>query len=280
MCRVAAADCKPLPSIEHDPAGWFAVASCGDGQLDPAELCHAVAACLPVKEEKLLEALEAADGPWRRWDANHNGTISEAEFFAPRSGLHSWILAHMQELHRQDNHQGSPGAGAAVAAPDIRADPGDWFDFWDTRGHGALSFGELLRGVFASRRVSSLEARGKLLGLRAEVKDLWRNSDLGAHVVTKSQFLQPEGLASQLADSFRHASVPAGPVDVASLPKTPPVSPATEPTRPSQRSSGFGAPSPGTEALVAMGFPQTMAVEALQLAEGDLERAVAHLLRG
>ncbi|CAK0895346.1 unnamed protein product [Prorocentrum cordatum] len=92
-----------------------------------------------------------------------------------------------------------------------------------------------------------------------QVKDLWRNADLGADVVTKSQFLQPEGLASQLVDSFRHANVPAGPVDVASLPKTtPPVSPVLEPARPSRRSGGAGAGPPGVEALIAMGFPQTM----------------------
>jgi len=211
ICRTSVKHTAPLPLLEHDPKGWFAAASRGDGRLDPAELCHAVAACLPVDEERLLEAIEADDGPWKRsWDPDHDGLISEEEFFAPNNGLFAWILEHVQELHRLEQRGRS-------SAPDIRAKPAAWFDFWDSESTGNLAFGQLLRGIFAARGLSSVENRAQLLATRAEVARLWRECGLVSDTVAKAEFLRPDGLAASLANSLRDDGIAEGSVLLAAL---------------------------------------------------------------
>lgn len=268
MCRAPVAECRVMPSIEADPAGWFAVASCGDGQLDRGELCHAVAACLPVSEERLMAAIEADDGPWKRaWERDGSGTISEEEFFAPGRGLYAWILEHLAELHWADENK-------RTAAPDLREDPAAWFDFWDTGRSGSLSYGQLLRGYFAASHVSALEDRKQLSGLRKKVTKLWRKAGLTADSVTKVDFLLPEGLGAVLAESLQSAGVPTGAVPIAALPPSPPLSPDACAASPA---SSQLTP---LEILKAMGFNTALAERALQNADGDAERAIALLLRG
>lgn len=215
MCRAPIRECKALPPLEVDPRAWFREAGCEAGRLDPAELCHAVAACLPVSEERLLRAIEDEDGPWKRyWDRNADGFITEDEFFAPDNGLFSWILAHLQELHRAERR-------STAFLPDLRKDPAAWFDFWADRGTGSLTFGEVLRGVFGSRRLSALEDRKQLHNVRNEVAELWRNAGVKADSVTKAEFLRPGGLGVLLGGSLERAGVPVGQVSIAKLPPSP-----------------------------------------------------------
>jgi len=276
ICRAAVSSTAPLPALEHDPKGWFAAASCGKGRLDPAELCHAVAACLPISEERLLEAIEADDGPWKRsWDRDHDGLISEEDFFAPNNGLFAWILEHMQELHRLEQRGRS-------SAPDIRANPAAWFDFWDGESAGSLAFGQMLRGIFAARGLSSVEDRTRLLATRAEAVRLWRRCGLSTDAVTKAEFLRPRGLAALLANSLRDDGIAEGSVQLAALapgPRTPPRSPAPSPQRvPASTASRLDGELALSE-LQAMGFPRLAAEDALRQAGAEgIEGAVRVLL--
>lgn len=311
LCRTACINIASLPSIELDPRGWFRAASRGDGHLDQSELSHAVAACLPVSQERLLAALEKEDGPWTRsWDRNKGADITEEDFFAPDTGLFAWILAHLQELHHNDKRD-------RQSVPDVRTDPVAWFNFWDDKGIGSLTFGEILRAVFVSRQLSALEDRSKLHEQRLEVQQLWRKAKLKAESVSKEEFLRPDGFAALLCRSFQDTQVPTGSVKIARLPvPTPPAarpsptsplatpsplaSPVTSPPSAAARSvSPFGrigqqspavappspvvraaapATDPGVEKLQAMGFPREQAVAALKQAKGNTARAVDILL--
>lgn len=216
MCRATVAESMELPSLEADPRGWFAAAACHEsGALEPAELCHAVAACLPVSEERLLRAIEAEDGPWKCfWDHNSDGRVSEEEFFTPDTGLFAWIFAHLHELHRAEQRTNNE-------APDMRTEPAAWFDFWDDQGTGTLTFGEVLRGVFVVHKFSALEDRSVLRKVRAEVATVWREVGLQGDTVTKAQFLKPNGLSARLAQLSDSAGVPRGAVAIAALPASP-----------------------------------------------------------
>jgi len=286
MCRATVDQCAALPSLEVDPRGWFAAAACGHGRLEPSELCHAVAACLPVSEERLLSAIESRDGAWRqRWSRDSDGTISEEDFFAPDTGLFAWILAHLRELHRNEQRR-------SKSAPDLREDPAAWFDFWDDQGSGTLTYGEVLRGIFVSHRFSALEDRGVLHRMRTDAAETWRAAGLRAESVTKAEFLRPDGLAARLGVSFEHAGVPAGAVDIAALPSAPqsPVLVAASPARPASSAQSLASLGPsfnpqleadapaGLAALQAMGFPAIAATEALHATGGDVEQAVTLLL--
>jgi len=221
MCRASISDCVALPPLDIDPRAWFRHAGCEPGRLDPAELCHAVAACLPVSEERLLRAIELEDGPWKRcWDRNSDGTITEDDFFAPHTGLFAWILAHLQELHRAERR-------STAFLPDLRTDPAAWFEFWADRGTGSLTFGEVLRGIFSSRRLTALEDRNQLHSVRKEVKGLWRSAGVQAESVTKAEFLRPGGLGALLGASLEQAGIPRGQVSIAKLPPSPVLKPSS-----------------------------------------------------
>eukprot|EP00927_Polykrikos_kofoidii_P065505 TRINITY_DN61254_c0_g1_i1.p1 TRINITY_DN61254_c0_g1~~TRINITY_DN61254_c0_g1_i1.p1 ORF type:complete len:868 (+),score=148.15 TRINITY_DN61254_c0_g1_i1:80-2683(+) len=296
ICRALAASFLYLPDVEVDPRAWFAAASRGDGRLDHAELCHAMAACLPVSEERLLEAVEAKNGLWRQyWDTNHNGWITEEEFFAPNVGLFAWLIAHLRELHHNELR-------SRTSAPDLRSDPASWFDFWDVGSSGELSFGEVLRGVFVSRRLSALEDKHQLDCQRAEVHNCWRDSGLAdGDRVAREDFLRPRGLAEAISNSLKTAEVPAGSVPLAALKKQvtpgsspmsrscselpkavpPPLPLAPEPPEPEPvvDTYGFsGANLDALDTLEAMGFPRDRAADALHKANGNADAAAAMLL--
>ncbi|CAE8688209.1 unnamed protein product [Polarella glacialis] len=301
MCRVSVLECKALPNLETDPRGWFAAAACFNGRLAPSELCHAIAACLPVSEEKLLAATESEEGPWKRnWDKKSDGAISEEQFFAPVDGLYAWVLAHLRELHRADQ----PGKNVA---PDLRLEPAEWFDFWDDHGTASLAFGEVLRGAFVSHRISAVESPKRVKNWRSKVARLWRESGLQADNVSKSDFLRPDGLAEKLGQALQSDGLPSGPVSVASLPEAPSRErlsspPATErSSRASDEDQEAQELAAALEAslelassynleeevseeaealacLCAMGFAPAAAAEALSRAAGVPEQAVIILL--
>eukprot|EP00929_Paragymnodinium_shiwhaense_P039651 TRINITY_DN20811_c0_g1_i2.p1 TRINITY_DN20811_c0_g1~~TRINITY_DN20811_c0_g1_i2.p1 ORF type:complete len:533 (-),score=118.27 TRINITY_DN20811_c0_g1_i2:98-1696(-) len=301
ICRRTAVTIRSLPNVEVDPRGWFAAASRNNGRLDTAELCHAIAACLPVSEERLLNAIEKEDWPWKRgWHRAGDCTITEEDFFAPDRGLFGWILAHLRELHHNDSRPRNK-------APDLRAQPVAWFDFWDANGTGVLSFGEVLRGVFVSKKLSALEDRQQLHTQREEAKRLWRQAGLKSDSVSREEFLRPGGLATLLSAAFQDADVPLGSVVIAALPKperkrtdssassVTPTSGSAGPTTatPSAPSSAVSPPSPPTvdrtfglpphqqealDTLEAMGFERQQAAIALQQANGNPDVAVGMLL--
>eukprot|EP00931_Biecheleriopsis_adriatica_P027184 TRINITY_DN16379_c0_g2_i1.p1 TRINITY_DN16379_c0_g2~~TRINITY_DN16379_c0_g2_i1.p1 ORF type:complete len:837 (-),score=147.42 TRINITY_DN16379_c0_g2_i1:170-2395(-) len=276
MCRTPIAKSVLLPHLESDPRGWFSAASGGEGRLDHAELCHAVAASLPVCEELLLQAVEKHQGLVKQsWDEAGHGTTTEDEFFDPAGGFFVWVLAHLQELHRVMRR-------GQTHIPDMRDDPASWFDFWDDRSIGSLTFGKLMRGVFGSCHLEGLEDRQVLHEVRGEIEKLWRAAGLEAESVSKADFLRPGGLAELLEDYLERADVPHGPTELAYLPsvrsfQTLPnlLRRRTTPEIPSKL-----AGLPGLDVLVARGFSREQAQLALSQADGDVERAEALLLRG
>jgi len=243
MCRAEVVDFAPLPHLEVDPRGWFAAASGGHDSLEESALIHALVACLPVNEEQLRSSIAREDGLWRGgWGRNRDGLITEEEFFRPDCGLFAWILAHLQELHRAERR-------GSNTVPDLRADPGAWFAFWDDEGCGCLGVNEVLRGVYGSRQLSALGDSNDIKGVRNEVIGLWRRVGLSVErPVPKAEFLRPGGLGAMLAAAFDKAGVPMGEVPLAAMPVPPPSPPPArfrEPAPAPAPAAALPPPSPG-----------------------------------
>merc|ERR1711924_427520 len=82
-----------VPSLLHDPVGWFTVVDLdGDGKLSRREVVEVLKAQLPL-DNAMLESIatDPASQMWERWDPDGSGFIDQAELVA-EGGLLQWVL--------------------------------------------------------------------------------------------------------------------------------------------------------------------------------------------
>jgi len=190
----------PLPRLGDDPLGWFDFLANTMGLMPRSTLVRAISAMLPIDTDKLGAAVDAGslidDGSGEGHELGQE--ITAAEFLS--GGFYAWVWRHDEE-HRR--------CSALGPLPDM-TDRAEWFRYWNLRGTGALSRGEVLRAVLRTLEVCSLD-RERVADLRRRVDRLWdgamterhrRDSHSSSQALTCIEFSEAGGLGDALEESF------------------------------------------------------------------------------
>jgi len=199
-CRRSAPKVTPLPRLGDDPLGWFDFLANTMGLMPRSTLVRAISAMLPIDTDKLGAAVDAGslidDGSGEGHELGQE--ITAAEFLS--GGFYAWVWRHDEE-HRR--------CSALGPLPDM-TDRAEWFRYWNLRGTGALSRGEVLRAVLRTLEVCSLD-RERVADLRRRVDRLWdgamterhrRDSHSSSQALTCIEFSEAGGLGDALEESF------------------------------------------------------------------------------
>lgn len=197
MCpitRAAIRSVKPVPNVQTDPDGWFAVCDVdGNGKLSRKEAIECIKAQYACDVASLDAAVsDAGHWMWQQWDVDGSGTIERHELLAKPHGL---AISAPQLF--------PPPARGAV--PDMRADKGAWYDFFDEDHSGSLEQEEVVRALVKTLQLSTDPA--KVTEMRGTVQAIWAIFDEdGSGSIERAEFLKPgEGLADTILATLGRA---------------------------------------------------------------------------
>jgi len=175
-----------------DPKAWFeCIDENKDGSLTREEILHGLKAQVNLDWNKIETDV---DRLWGQWDKDRNGTLSYKEFADQNTGFLAYLLK---------NYPANPRS----PPPDLVRNPGEWFNYWDEDKNGSLSKAEVTRGLTKTFRMYHMNPEE----VQNMVENLWSLfDDDGNGVISRAEFLRPDGLGETIAASVVHEKHTSG----------------------------------------------------------------------
>jgi Ca2+-binding EF-hand superfamily protein len=181
-----------VPKPQVDPKAWFeCIDENKDGSLTREEILHGLKAQVNLDWNKIETDV---DRLWGQWDKDRNGTLSYKEFADQNTGFLAYLLK---------NYPANP----RPPPPDLVRNPGEWFNYWDEDKNGSLSKAEVTRGLTKTFRMYHMNPEE----VQSMVENLWSLfDDDGNGVISRAEFLRPDGLGETIAASVVHEKHTSG----------------------------------------------------------------------
>ena len=190
---------RQLPDLLRDPRLWFQLCDTDlGGSLDKQEVLEGLLAVLPVERARLEKTI---NDNWSNWDTSGDGSIEQAEFIDPESGLKAFVVKNYNIFRK------SSSTRERQPIPSLDVEPRKWFDYWDSNKSGTLERIEVTRAFIKTFCVTAwgdpIVNRASDIGELA--LSLW--DILGYSARAKlgfEEFIKPYGLADQVIHNLTH----------------------------------------------------------------------------
>eukprot|EP01063_Lacrimia_lanifica_P021586 TRINITY_DN2904_c1_g6_i1.p1 TRINITY_DN2904_c1_g6~~TRINITY_DN2904_c1_g6_i1.p1 ORF type:complete len:1006 (+),score=178.34 TRINITY_DN2904_c1_g6_i1:153-3170(+) len=213
LCRAPFGIMMRFPDPRVEPKQWFLLSSTNeeDARLAKTEVVDVLCATVNTDAEMLERVVETK---WKEWDSAGTGYI-EWE--------HAEGLLEFVRMNVPGRRQKPP--------PDLRADRGSWFEFFDVKGSGILTEGQVARGVVKTYAVPAGEEQQAVpvedtvvLAVAKIIREVFevfatRSPDMlspvlrgegwGAASISKGDFVKQDGLADAIIAALEHEGVAA-----------------------------------------------------------------------
>ncbi len=190
---------KQLPDLLRDPRLWFQLCDTDlGGSLDKQEVLEGLLAVLPVDRTRLEKSINDA---WSNWDTSGDGSIEQAEFIDPDSGLKAFLVKNYNIFRK------SRSAKDREPIPSVDLEPRKWFDYWDYNRSGTLERIEVARALIKTFCVTAwgdplINRANDIAELALSLWDILGYSSRAK--LSFEEFMKPYGLADQVIHNLTH----------------------------------------------------------------------------